>query len=166
VVGRIQLRPIKGLRLAVNATHKIYFPSPEDPSNLQFTANLFGADLRYKFGRLTLLLEGAFGDDLHAGPGHKLWGAHLTAAFALPLDDQLVITPAVMVDAEYDRAFRLALALNLDIGEICRVILFAEGGMGGLQYWYPDDPAAPRSLAEVGERPVMMRFFVQVNMSF
>jgi hypothetical protein len=46
LVGRIQFRLFKGLRLAVNATHKLYHPGPDDPADLQFSANLFGADLR------------------------------------------------------------------------------------------------------------------------
>ncbi len=181
LVGRIQIRPFKGMRLAVNATHKVYHPGPDDPADLQFSATLFGADLRYKIDEFTLLLEGAFGDDLHSGPGYTLWGAHGTAAYAVSLVDELILTPAVMVevfDAEDldaadtrkdDRVVRLALALNLDIGEICRVILFAEKGWGTLQYWDPIDagnPNEPFPFADAMPRSVATRFFLQVNMAY
>jgi hypothetical protein len=181
IVGRLQFRPFKGLRLAVNATHKLYHPGPWDVPDLQFTANMFGADLRYKIEKFTLLLEGAFGDNLLAGPGYSLWGAHGTAAYAVSLTDDLVLTPAVAVevfdtgdlnamDDEHDvRAVRLAFALNLDIGEICRVILFAEHGWGRFQYWNPvdpDNPDEPFPPAVAEDRPVATRFFVQVDMAY
>jgi hypothetical protein len=178
LVGRIQFRPFKGLRVAVNATHKLYHPGPLDDPELTFTANFFGADLRYRIGGFTLLLEGAFGDDLHAGPGYSLWGAHATAAYAVSLTDELIFTPAVMVEVfdpedldagdavKDDRAVRLALALNLDVGEICRVILFAEGGWGGFQAWNPDNPTLSRTEAVAEARAVATRFFVQVNLAF
>ena len=162
MVGRLQVRPFKGLRVAVNATHKLY----HDPVGKIRTVNLFGADLRYKLGSFTLLLEGAYGDNVTAGPEHLLWGFHGTVAYALSLSDTLVLTPAVMVevfdpDDQIDdgRAIRFAGALNLDIFEICRVILFAEGASGDLRDYIS-------SAATFRIRRVPARVFVQVNMAF
>ncbi|GAG10521.1 unnamed protein product, partial [marine sediment metagenome] len=70
---------------------------------------------------------------------------------------------------EDDRTIRLALALNLDIGEICRVILFAEGGWGKFQYWDPVGPGNPNEsfpFADAMDRSVATRFFIQVNLAF
>jgi len=149
-VGRLQARPIKGMRVAVNASHKLY----HDHDGTIFTANLFGADIRYKLEGFTLLLEGAYGDNIDLGPGHTLWGFHGTLAYRWALDDSLVVTPAVMAEVFEpdggDRAVRLAGALNLDIVEFCRVVLFAEGAVKNL----PDDYRVPA------------RFLVQVDMSF
>jgi len=153
LVGRLQVRPVKGLRVAVNASHKLY----HNPIGTIFTANLFGADLRFKFEGITLLLEGAYGDNIDLGPGHTLWGFHGTLAYKLILDDDLVVTPAVMAEvfhpddqADDDRIIRLAGALNLDIVEFCRVILFAEHALENL----------------AGDYRVPTRLFVQVNMAF
>jgi hypothetical protein len=149
-VGRLQARPFKGLRLAVNASHKLY----HNPVGKTFTANLLGADLRYKIAGFTLLLEGAYGDNIDLGPGHTLWGFHGTLAYKLALDDWLVIIPAVMAEVFEpdgdDRAVRLAGALNLDFVDFCRVIFFAEGAVSNL----PGDYRLPT------------RFFIQVNMAF
>ena len=150
IVGRVQARPFKGLRVAVNASHKLY----HDHDGNIFTANLFGADIRYRIEGFTLLLEGAYGDNVDLGPGQTLWGFHGTLAYRLALDDSLVIIPAVMAEVFEpdggDRAVRLAGALNLDIVEFCRVILFAEGAVSNLP----------------GDYRVPTRFFVQVNMAF
>jgi len=152
--GRLQVRPFKGLRVAVNATHKLFNDHAKETHN---TVNLFGADLRYKLHDFTLLLEGAYGDNVDAGPGHLLWGFHGTVAYALALSDTLVLTPAIMAEVfdpddqvDGERAIRLAGALNLDIFEICRVILFAEGAVKDLS----------------GKYRVPARVFVQVNMAF
>jgi hypothetical protein len=162
VVGRLQVRPHKGLRVAVNATHKLY----HDLVGKTHTVNLFGADLRYQLGDLTLMLEGAYGDNVDAGPDHLLWGFHGTIAYALSLSDTLVLTPAVMLEVfdpddriDDGRAIRIAGALNLDIFEICRVILFAEGTVGDLR-------AYDRTAVAARVRQVPTRIFVQVNMAF
>lgn len=161
-VGRLQVRPLKGLRVAVNATHKLY----HDLLGNTRTVNLFGADLRYKLGGLVLLLEGACGDNVDAGPEHLLWGFHGTVAYALSLSDTLVLIPAFMAevfdpDDQIDggRAIRFAGALNLDISGICRVILFAEGARGDLRAY---------DLIQGGQRnrEVPTRVLVQVNMVF
>jgi len=149
-VGRLQVRPIKGLRLAVNASHKLY----HNHDGTVFSANLFGADIRYKLEGFILLLEGAYGDNVDLGPGHNLWGFHGTLAYKLALDDFLVVTPAVMAEVfepdDGDKAVRLAGALNVDIVGFCRVVLFAEGAVENLPYDYR----------------VPTRFLVQVDMAF
>jgi len=162
-VGRLQVRPFEGLRVAVNAAHKLYHDHAKETHN---TANLFGADLRYKIEGFTLLLEGAYGDNVDAGPGHILWGVHGTAAYELSLSDTLALIPAVMVevfdpDDQVDggRTLRIAGAINLDISEICRVILFVEGAGGDMQ-------AYDRVEAAVRRREVPTRVMVQVNMAF
>jgi hypothetical protein len=162
-VGRVQVRPFKGLRVAVNATHKLYHDHNKETHN---TVNLFGADLRFRHESLTVLLEGAYGDNVDAGPGHLLWGFHGTVAYALTLNDTLILTPAIMAeifdpDDQIDegRAVRLAGALNLDIVDICRVILFVEGSSGEMRaYDRLEDVEAKWS--------VPLRVFVQVNMAF
>jgi hypothetical protein len=150
IVGRLQARPFKGLRVAVNASHKLY----HSPLGKTLTANLFGADIRYKIAGFTLLLEGAYGDNVDLGPGHTLWGFHGTLAYSLTLEEVVVITPAVMAEVFNpdgdDQAVRLAGALNLDFVDFCRLIFFAEGAISNL----PGDYRLPT------------RFFVQVNMAF
>ena len=161
-VGRLQVRPFKGMRLAIGASHKLY----HDTLGRTRTANLFGADLRYRFLGFTLLVEGAYGDNVDAGPGHCLWGVHGTLAYAIELGEALVLTPAFMVEAfdpddktENGRAIRFAGAINLDIEDYCRLILFAEGATGELR-------AFDEIEAAVRARQVATRVFLQVNMAF
>jgi hypothetical protein len=137
IVARIQVRPFKGCRLALNASHKLY----HNDNTVLLTANLFGADARMKFGDFALQLEGAYGDNVDAPDdlvNHRLWGAHGIASYALRIGDELVLTPAFMVEVfdpsdqdEGGRALRLAGGLNLDIGNLMRVVLFAEGLVSG-----------------------------------
>ncbi|RKY17221.1 MAG: hypothetical protein DRP90_06935, partial [Planctomycetota bacterium] len=128
-VARLQVRPFKGLRVAVDATHKLY----HDLEGRTRTANLFGADARLRFRGFTLLLEGAYGDNVDAGPGRVLWGVHAIASYRFGPWDGWALTPAAMVES-FDpdagiaggRALRFCGAVNLDVGEIFRLILFAE----------------------------------------
>ncbi|MBW1871016.1 MAG: hypothetical protein JRJ19_03075, partial [Deltaproteobacteria bacterium] len=151
-VGRIQVRPLEGLRVAINASHKMYHfkegaTLTDRPltRSMKYSANLFGADARYKIEKFTFLAEGAFGDNVDLGPGHLLWGFHATAAYAVSLGDDLVLTPAVMLELfdpsdqdEIGPAIRLAEALNLDIEKICRLILYAETSWGEVLAFDPD----------------------------
>jgi hypothetical protein len=171
------VRLFKGLRVAVNASHKVYHYKEGGTltdeglvRGAAYTGNLFGADLRYKLGDFTLLIEGAFGDNVNFGPGHVLWGAHGTVAYALSLSDELVLTPAVVVEwfdpsdqDELDPAMRVAGVLNLDIGEICRVVVFAEGTSGEVTGW--DADLGDGRSGYVTQRPPT-RVFIQVNMAF
>jgi hypothetical protein len=164
-VGRVQVRLFKGFRLALNASHKLY----HDIDGVPRTANLFGADARFKLGDFTLQLEGAYGDNVDAGPdveNHKLWGAHGIASYALRIGDDLVLIPAVMVEVfdpddqqEGGRAVRLAGALNLDIGKLVRVALFAEGAAGHLKVRHFADGA-------IDDEAVPTRIMAQMSMSF
>jgi hypothetical protein len=165
LVGRIQVRPFKGCRVALNASHKLFY----DIDGLLRTANLFGADVRFKLGDFTLQLEGAYGDNVDALPdvgSHKLWGAHVIASYALDLGDKMLLIPAVMVemfdpdDRQDDgRALRIAGALNLDIEEKLRVVLYAEGASGELVV---RELHSGRHIDDA----VPTRIMVQVNMAF
>jgi phosphate-selective porin O/P len=176
-VGRIQVRPFSGLRVAISASHKMYHfkegatltGQPLTRSE-KYTANLFGADARYKIENFTFLAEGAFGDNVNLGPGHLLWGFHATAAYAVSLGDDLVLTPAVMLELfdpsdqdEVDPAIRLAEALNLDIDKICRLIVYAETAWGEVLAFDPDLNNGNGGF--VSKRPAT-RFIIQVNLSF
>ncbi|MBN2494357.1 MAG: hypothetical protein JXR96_07205 [Deltaproteobacteria bacterium] len=163
-VGRIQFRPFKGFRLAVDASHKLY----TDEEGITRTRNLFGADARFKIGDFGLQLEGAYGDNLEAGPdevAHRLWGAHGIATYALKLGEDWVLTPAFMVevfdpdDRASGRVVRLAGALNLDVYAKLRVVLFAEGALGELEIHYHND------VSDV-ERRVPTRIMAQLNLAF
>jgi hypothetical protein len=176
-VARLQVRPFKGLRVAVNASHKVYHYKEGGTltdkglvRGASYTGNLFGADVRYKLGDLTLLIEGAMGDNVNFGPGHVLWGAHGTVAYALGLSDELVLTPAVTLEwfdptdqDELDPAMRIAGALNLDIGEIGRLVVFADGASGEVTSWISDTGDGVGGY--VTQRPAT-RVFIQVNMAF
>jgi len=138
IVARLQLRPFKGARLAANSSHKRY-----DLGEDHRWAHLFGGDLRYRLGGLTVQAEGGYGDNVDAGPGHRLWAVHLLAAYqhrfsSLHLLGQpLGLTPAVMFevfdpddDVADGRAYRVLGGINFDVGEIARLRLFAEGTGG------------------------------------
>jgi hypothetical protein len=138
IVARLQFRPFKGARLAANSSHKRY-----DLGEDHRWAHLFGGDLRYRLGGLTVQAEGAYGDNVDAGPDHRLWAVHLLAAYrhrfaSLHLLGQpLGLTPAVMFevfdpddDVADGRAYRMLGGVNLDVGEIARLRLFAEGTSG------------------------------------
>ncbi len=166
IVARIQVRPFKGCRLALNASHKLY----HSESGALLTANLFGADARFKFGGFTLQLEGAYGDNVDAPDdlvNHRLWGTHGIASYALRISDELVLTPAFMAEVfdpddqdDGGRVVRLAGGVNLDIGELMRVVLFAEGLLSGelkLRAQHDDG---------INDDFVSTRVMVQVNMVF
>ena len=166
IVARIQVRPFKGLRVAINASHKLY----HGDGGALLTANLFGADARFKLGDFILQLEGAYGDNVDAPAdlvNHRLWGAHGIVSYALRIGDELVLTPACMAEVfdsddqdDGGRAFRLAGALNLDIGELMRVVLYAEGLISGeLEVLEQNDRS-------IEEDFVGTRVMVQVNMVF
>jgi hypothetical protein len=128
VVERIQLRPFKGARVAVNACHKRYELAEEAR-----WAHRVGADARWRLGANSLQIEGAYGDNVDAGPGHMLWGVHLMERFEIALPHGLRLEPALMLelfdpDDEVDggRAYRLAGALNLYYGEALRLSLFGD----------------------------------------
>ena len=172
-VARLQVRPFEGARLAVNWSHKVYHykegPTDADLGLVRghaYTGNLLGADLRVKLAGVTLVLEGAVGDNLDLGPGHLLWGAHGTLYREFELTDGLTLTPAVMVEVydpddgdDRDPVLRLAGAVNLDVGELARFVVFAEGGTGAFAEWEAEEGAfVPRAPAT--------RLFLQAQMAF
>lgn len=122
-VGRAQLRLFKGLVVATNGTLKYY----ESAGSLK-QAFLLGGDLKWELGDFLLQLEGAYGSNVSLGG--FLGGAHATAAYTLPLWDDMALTPAVMLEvfdpsnaAGEDADLRLAAALNLDLNAQIRVVL-------------------------------------------
>jgi len=172
-LARFQLRPFKGMRVALNMSHKVYHykegatqPGVVLTRGATYTGNLFGADIRFRFNDLTLLVEGALGDNLDFGPGHTLFGIHGTLAYSLEVYRNLWLIPAIMVEwfdpsdqDGYDSALRVAVALNIDIEQIIRLVVFIEGASGEIVYWDPD------AGGYVTEKPPI-RTFVQLNMSF
>jgi len=147
-VARLQVRVIKGLILAINASHK-YYDGDLDAGVVPLTKNMFGADIRWTLGDFRLDIEGAFGDNAntddqlpngHAitaitgGYGSMMYGAHAIASYRLKISESLVLTPAFMVEV-FDPSdnqgtgavVRLAGAVNADIGDNVRVALSAEG---------------------------------------
>ena len=162
--------------MALNASHKVYHFKAGGTLSGQglsrqaaYTGNLFGADARLRLGNWTLLVEGAFGDNLDFGPGHLLWGLHGTLTYAKVVYNDLTIMPAVMLEwfdpSDQDGmegALRLATALNLDIAEVIRLILFVEGASGEITAWDPDVGTAG---GFVTQRPPI-RVMIQLNMTF
>ncbi len=173
-VARIQVRPFKGLRVAIDASHKLYHfkegaTLTDDPlaRGVKYTTNLFGADARLKIARFTLLLEGAIGDNVDLGPGNTLWGFHATTAYSFSLREDLALVPALMIELfdpsnreGADMVVRLAGAVNLDIGDICRFTLFADKSWGRLLAYDKDEGGG-----FISERPAT-RVLVQVNIFF
>jgi hypothetical protein len=104
-------------------------------------------------------VEGAYGDNVDAGPGHRLWGVHLLAAYHHPfatLDlfgQPLGLTPTVMFEV-FDpddevangRAYRVLGGTNLDLGEIARLRLFVEGTSGEPLAVNPEEEGAVEPL--------------------
>jgi hypothetical protein len=147
-VARLQVRVIKGLILAVNASHK-YYDEESDSGVVPRTKNMFGADIRWTLGDFRLDVEGAFGDNANTDEqqqdgdpvlevvnayGSMLYGAHATVSYRLKINESLVLTPAFMVEVfdpsdnqGTDAVVRLAGAVNADIGKNVRVALSAEG---------------------------------------
>lgn len=130
-VARLQAQAFKGLVLAVHANHKLYYLGEHTR-----TVNAFGADLRWTFRGFRLQLEGAFGDNPDAGPGHGLAGGHAIASYRWKIADGWVLTPAAMGeifdpdDQQDGYAWRIAAAANLDIGKHVRVVLASEWCLG------------------------------------
>jgi len=130
LVGRTQLRLFKGLILALNGSLKFY-----DDQGFK-SAFVWGGDVKWELENFKLLLEAAHGDNLSAGG--KLWGAHATASYKIPLDDawfggltdKAALTPALMLEGFNPNAanteeldLRLAAALNLDLNKSVRLVL-------------------------------------------
>jgi hypothetical protein len=152
-VARLQVRVIKGLILAVSASHKLYDEEYNlgDPDQriIPRTRNMFGADIRWTSGDFRLDIEGAFGDNASTDDllpnrsaitvitnsyGSTLYGAHAIISYRLKVCESLVLTPAFMAevfdpgDVEgTDAVVRLAGAVNADVGDNVRVVLSAEG---------------------------------------
>lgn len=130
VVGRTQLRLFKGLIVALNGSLKFY-----DDDGFQ-SAFVWGGDIKWEWDQFKLITEAAHGDNVNTGG--KLWGAHSTASYKIPLSEQWfgglaespALIPAVMVEAfnpEADNVseldWRLAAALNLDLTSQLRLVL-------------------------------------------
>ncbi len=159
-VGRFQIRPIKGLLLAVNAAHKIIYLGDR-----HLTANLFGADLRWTLGPFRLQAEAAYGDNPNAGPGHRLVGGHLIFSWRWEVRPGWTLIPAAMAevldpdDAVDGYGGRLAGALNLDVGEHLRLVLSGEGAFGDLN-------AVDAHTGALSGLDAATRIFAQVNVMY
>jgi hypothetical protein len=147
-VARLQVRVIKGLILAVNASHK-YYDEEFDSGAVPRTKNMFGADIRWTLGDFRLDVEGAFGDNANTNEqqqnassipeivnayGSLLYGVHAVVSYRVKISESLILTPAFMVEVfdpsdneGTDAVMRLAGAVNADIGKNVRVVLSAEG---------------------------------------
>lgn len=145
-VGRFQIRIVKGLLLAVNATHKRFDEVDEiGESVAEGALNLVGVDLRWTLGDFRLQLEGAYGDNAGSDEASadvvnrgfdaaRLWGAHAIASYRLRLSDSVTLVPAVMAEVfdpsdtwDDDRVVRLAGAISAEVGDHVRVTLAGEG---------------------------------------
>ena len=153
-VARLQVRVIKGLVIAVSASHKLYDEEFSEPGYLDYrviprTGNMFGADIRWTLGDFRLDIEGAIGDNTNSDDQKldrnsfpvvsnayrsTMYGVHATASYRLKIGELLLLTPAFMAevfdpgDVEgTDAVIRLAGAVNADIGDNVRVVLSAEG---------------------------------------
>lgn len=160
LVGRAQLRLFKGLVLAANGSFKFYAESDSAK-----TAALFGGDLKWELGDFRMQLEGAVGDNVNLGS--RLWGAHTTLSYRVPLaglnQDWLadwVLTPAIMAEAfdpdlsaSDDLDLRLAAALNLDLNANLRVVL-------GIDRTWSDVQAGNSAI------PDPVRILLQTNLRF
>ncbi len=127
-VARLQWRPFKGLEFSVNAAHKLF-----EQAGLDRTANLFGADLLWRFFDFHLQIEGAYGDNVEARAGHKLLGGHAIVAYRIGLSADWSLRPALMAEyldpdseVQWGKLLRFGGALNFDYRESLRVVLFAE----------------------------------------
>lgn len=173
-VGRVEIKPIKVLRLALNVSHKLYHYK-EGPtldglalrSGHVYTENLFGADARIKIKKFVLFLEGAYGDNVDFGPGHRLWGAHAISAYRIKLG-KMALVPAVMADffdpsdhAGHELLIRLAGALNFDPRPWLRITLHGEWTAG--EAWR-FDPEAGQGFGGYVFGRVPARLMLQVGM--
>lgn len=133
VVGRTQLRLFKGLIVALNGSLKLY-----DDDGFR-SAFVWGGDVKWEWDQFKLVTEAAHGDNVNTGG--KLWGAHSTASYHVPLEEKWfgglaqspALTPAVMLEAFNPQAeqiseldWRLAAALNLDLTSQLRLVLGIE----------------------------------------
>lgn len=123
IVGRFQVRILKGLILALNANSKYY-----QVSEALKNALLIGGDLKYELNDFKVQLEGSYGDNIDKND--KLWGTHVLTSYDFKIKDEFSIEPAIMVevfDAESkvvdDLDFRFTTALNFHINKKARVIL-------------------------------------------
>jgi len=172
-VGRLQVRLLKGLVLAVNANHKQARIALTPGQELNRSFNLFGGDIRYRYQDFCIQLEGAWGDNPHAMRGHKLLGGHAIVSYRWKINDTYSLTPAMMTefldpdDEVADGwAIRLAGALNLDIGAHTRVVLSAESGLEEYSWAVPDYISPEELILEtVKPREVPTRIFLQLNLS-
>ncbi|MBW1871277.1 MAG: hypothetical protein JRJ19_04380, partial [Deltaproteobacteria bacterium] len=173
-VARVQLRVVKGLVFAFHYNHKraSVIQATGGPM-LDYTYNMFGADIRWKYHGFTLQVEGAYGDNPNAMKGHKLVGGHAIASYAINISDTVVLTPALMGElldpddvVDGQMATRLAGALNLDIGQHIRIILSAEGGFDEYQWEVPEYITETDLRAELERaREVPTRIFLQINVA-
>ena len=140
-LARLQVRIIKGLVLAGNASYKRYRDSL---GTITGDGLLIGGDLRWTIGDFRLQLEGAYGENLgdengladylYTAEGNSLYGAHSILSYRFKINKSLDLTPAFMAEIfdpsderEDDTAVRLAGALNLDMMKYIRIVLAAEG---------------------------------------
>jgi phosphate-selective porin O/P len=173
-VARLQLRIVKGLVFAFHYNHKrASVIQASGGPKLDYTYNMFGADIRWKFHGFTLQIEGAYGDNPNAMKGHKLVGGHAIASYAIKIGETLVLTPALMGElldpddaVDGQMAVRLAGALNLDIGQHIRIILSAEGGFDEYQWEVPEYITEEDLRADLEKpREVPTRIFLQINVA-
>lgn len=133
VVGRTQLRLFKGLIVALNGSLKLY-----DDSGFK-SAFVWGGDVKWEWDQFKWVTEAAHGDNVNTGG--KLWGAHSTFSYRVPLPENWfgglavapALTPAIMVEGFNPEAnnvseldWRLAAALNLDLTSQLRLVLGLE----------------------------------------
>lgn len=145
LVARIEIRPARWLRLAVNGSAKRFSVAA---SRQDFWVSMLGADAEVRAGGFSLQAEAGFGDnpvlynraaagtaDFHLGGG-KFVGGHATLAYRFEIGPNLSLTPAVMGEilepttAVSGEGYRLAAALNLDFAAGARLILFGETTLG------------------------------------
>lgn len=171
-VGRLAARFFRGLELGVSYGHKqagiIYAPGEE--SRRYF--NLVEGDLLWTVGDFSLQVEGAWGDNPNAMAGHKLAGGHALVWYRQKLNDDLALLPALMVEyldpddaLSGGDAWRLAGALNLDVGKHTRLVLAAEGGWGEYRFETPEYVTEKDLRAAQKYRDVPLRVLMQLNVT-
>ncbi|MBN2493033.1 MAG: hypothetical protein JXR96_00475 [Deltaproteobacteria bacterium] len=169
--ARLQLDLFKIASLGVCYNHKRARVALAPGSEMDRSFNAVSADVELELAGASLQIEGTYAANPNAVAGHSLLGGHAIASYRLRLADWLVVIPAFMAEIvdpddelEGGRAWRLAGAVNLDIGAHTRVVLAAEGGFGDMvwteqEYTTWDEPTE----VESAPRPVDTRILVQLN---
>lgn len=160
IVARLSFEPMKSISVAVGASHK-----RNDRFATALRATLYDAGLRLSLSDAWIEVEGMYGDNVDAGDGRRMLGGHATGGYAIAVGPTLTLTPAAMVEAldpddrvDNGAALRLAVALNLDVGEAIRWVVAYEHVFWRARAYDPVE-VRPRAL----ETP--NRFVLQLNLS-